>query len=142
MALAAMFVASGLPLRATIVPRGAGRRTARNDWACAWSTYFVPARTCNAHRRRKSAAKTPSTIAPITATRTERRCVTRYGSTTVSAVSARGGRRRGGSVVVLAKELHLRREVATVERAQHTADERVHGRGQDQVEDDRGQQAT
>src|SRR3954447_16051217 len=142
MALAARFVTSGFPFRATIVPRGAGRRTARNDWACAWSTYFVPASTCNAQRRRKSAAKTPSTIAPITATRTERRCVTRYGSTTRSGESAVGRRRRGGRVVVLAKELHLRRVIAAIERAQYAAHERVHGRRENQVEDDRGEQSS
>src|SRR4051812_34305885 len=71
------------------------------------------------------------------ATRSDRRCVTRYGSTTVSPAAARGARRRGGRVAGLAKELHLRRVVAAVEGTEQPPRERVHRGGEDQVEDDR-----
>ena len=51
------------PLRSTIGPRGACTRTVRNEFACAWPTYFVPASTCSAQSRRKSAPKTTSSDA-------------------------------------------------------------------------------
>src|SRR5690349_12870568 len=106
----------------------------RYEFAAAWLTYFEPESTCSAQRRRKSAAKIPSRATPRIATRSESRCVERYGSTTApSAGGARRGRRAGRSVVVLAKELHLRRVVAPVERPQQAAHECVHRPGEDEV---------
>src|SRR4051812_2916725 len=134
-AVAGAFVTSGTPFRSKIRPRCAGTRTERYEFAWAWSTYFVPARTCNAQRRRKRAAKTTSRSTLRIATRTTMRGVGRYGSTTVSAFAS--ARRGGRAVVVLAKELHLGRVVAAVERPQQPAHERVDGRGQDQVQHDR-----
>ena len=57
------------------------------------------------------------------------------------AAARRPSRRGGRSVVVLAKQLHLGRVVARAARAQQAPDDRVHRRGQDEVHDDRRQQA-
>src|SRR4029077_4847067 len=95
----------------------------------------------SAHRRKKSAANTTSTSTLRIATRSVSRCVTRYPSAT--APLGRSNRRRGRSrsVVALAKQLDLRREIGAVEWAQQPAHERVHGRREDEVQHDRRTEA-
>src|SRR5207249_9648641 len=126
-----VFVTSGTPLRSRIRPRGAGNRRTRNEFACAWATYFWPASTCSAHSRRKSAAKIASRTPPRIATRSASFGVTRYGSTTD--LPRRGSLRGARSVVVLAKQLHLRCVITVGTRTQKPACECVRRRRQDEI---------
>ena len=96
----------------------------RTWFAAARAAYCDPESTWSAHRRMKSAAKPITTSALSSATRLASFGVRRYGSTVVWPASgcSSAGRRRGGSgvgrpVVVLAKELHLRRQLVPVGRA-------------------------
>src|SRR5690348_5308417 len=130
-----------MPLRSTISPRGAWTRTVRNEFAAACLTYVVPERICSAQSRRTRPAKITSIATPSTLTRRSSRESGRYGSSTLLLGGMNRFERGRSPAVVLAKQLHLGGVVGALARAQEHAHERIRRRGEDEVHDDRRQQA-
>src|SRR5712691_10860584 len=130
-AVPAVLVTSTRPKRSRIRPRCACTRTVRSWLFSAARRYCVPESTCNAHSRRKRAAKTANASTPRTPIRSASRGVSRYGS---AARGSGGRKRRDRTRTRLAKQPHLSRAVRPLRRRHHPADERVDGNGQQEVD--------
>src|SRR5262249_33248992 len=131
MLVPSVFLTSTRPSRSRIRPRCASIGSVRTRLSFAFARYLSPARTCSAQRRRKSTANTASARNPSTATRSASCGVRRYGSSTRG---SRGRKRRlRGSSGPLAKETHLVRAVANLDRREQPAHEAVDRPGQEEV---------
>src|SRR5215210_5494390 len=119
------FVTSGTPFRSRISPRGASILIVLIWLFCAARRYSVPERTWSAQSRKKRTAKTATATTLRTARRTASLGVNRYGVSTRSSGgrNSAGRRRRGGTPVVLLKELHLADRLRYVPEVEHPAAE-------------------
>src|SRR5215213_5405573 len=119
------FVTSGIPFRSRINPRGASILIVLIWLFCAARRYSVPERTWSAQSRKNSTAKTATATTLRTASRTASFGVNRYGVSTRSSGgrNSAGRSRRGGTRVVLLKELHLANRLGDVPELEHPAAE-------------------